>query len=96
MCLIDLEVFYPIYVWTYIGFLSKFCIVAQYFASIKDGDGSYLKNKLEPYVLELHIMPLLEVFGLVESISQVTFLVQGQDQMLNNRWRSKLTFPGGY
>ena len=71
MCLIDLEAFYLIDVLTHIGFLSKFCLVAQHFASIKHGDGSYLKNKLEPFVLELHIMPLLGVFGQVECISDV-------------------------
>ena len=41
MCLIDLEVFYPIYViliFTHIGFSSKFCLVAQNVASIKDAD----------------------------------------------------------
>ena len=80
LCSIDV-----LLVLTHIGFLSKFCIVAQHFASIKVGDGSYLQNKLEPFVLELHIIPLLGVFRQVESISDVTFLVQGRDQMLNVR-----------
>ena len=62
----------------------------------KNGHWSDHKNTLEPLVLELCVIPLLGVFGNVESSSDVKCSVQGQDQTLKVTQRYLWTTNGNF